>query len=160
MKCGGFLLSLPNKSDKEYGTSEPPPTLHYLRCGNPRYDDSHLGSTRNNLFLQTQRIQVQNEGRTQRQCPARHRQGSMVRKQNERTLILQSRIITLSLPTKSIFHILAPLAPFPQDWGLSLPRNIFPQIFSEIFSNQTKATFFWIFGAKNYGGRGHLSLRQ
>ena len=33
------------------------------------------------------------------------------------------------------------------------PRNISPQIFSEIFSNQTKATFFYFFGAKNYEGR-------
>ena len=89
VKCGGFFLSLPNKSDNEYGTSKPPSTLHYLRCRNPRYDDSHLGNTRNYLLLQTQRIQVSNEGRTQRQRPTRHRQGSMVRKQNERTLILQ-----------------------------------------------------------------------
>ena len=81
------FLSLPNKSN-EYGTSKSPTTLHYLRCRNPRYDDSHMGSTRNNLLLQTQRIQVPNEGRTQRQRPTRHQQGSMVRKQNERTLIL------------------------------------------------------------------------
>lgn len=174
MKCGGFLLSLPNKSDKEYGTSEPPSTLHYLRCRNPRYDDSHMGSTRNNLFLQTQRIQVPYESRTQRQRPTRHQQGSVVRKQNERTLILQYRIIPLFL--HPIFHILAPLAPFPQDWGLSFPPKHFPANFFRNFFTKAKATFFCIFGAKNYGflgrtffyffgaknyeGRGHLSLRK
>ena len=39
-------------------------TTQYLRCRNPRHDDSHLGNTRNHLFLQTQRIQVPNAGRT------------------------------------------------------------------------------------------------
>ena len=82
----------------------------------------------------------------------------MVRKQNERTILLHSRIIQLSLPIQS-FHILAPLAPFLQDWELSLsPETFSRKFFSEIFSNLAKATFFWIFGAKNYGGRGHLSL--
>lgn len=95
VKCGGFFY-LCIKSN-EYGTSKSPSTLHYLRCRNTRYDDSHLGNTRNYLFLQTQRFQVPYEGRTQRQRPARHRQGSMVRKQNERTLLLHSRIIPLSL---------------------------------------------------------------
>ena len=58
------FLSLHKTSDKEYGTSKPPTTLHYLRCRNTRHDDSHLGSTRNYLVLQTQRIQVPNEGRS------------------------------------------------------------------------------------------------
>lgn len=58
------FLSLPNKSDKEYGTSKSPTTLHYLRCRNTRYDDSYLGNTRNYLLLQTQRIQVPNESRS------------------------------------------------------------------------------------------------
>ena len=100
----------------------------------------------------------------------------MVRKQNERTLILQSRIIPLSLPTKSIFHILAPLAPFPQDWGLSLPPKHFPANFFRNFFQSDQGdfflyfwcenyvflgrTFFYFFGAKNYGGEGHLSLLQ
>ena len=57
----------------------------------------------------------------------------MVRKQNERTILLHSRIIQLSLPIQS-FHILAPLAPFLQDWGLSLShetfsRKFFPKFF-------------------------------
>ena len=38
------------------------------------------------------------------------------------------------------------------------PRNIFSQIFSEIFSQSDKATFCCIFGAKNYGGKGRFSL--
>ena len=29
-KCGGFFYLCTNKSDKEYGTSKPPTTLHYL----------------------------------------------------------------------------------------------------------------------------------
>ena len=78
----------------------------------------------------------------------------MVRKQNERTLLLQYRIIPLSLPTKTLFLILASRPLSTRLGAFSSPRNIFPQIFSEIFSNQTKATFFWIFGAKNYGGKG------
>ena len=87
VKCGGFFYLCTHKSN-EYGTSKSSTTLHYLRCRNSRYDDSHLGNTRNYLLLQTKRIQIPNESRTQRQRPARHRQGSMVRKQNERTLIL------------------------------------------------------------------------
>lgn len=55
------------------------------------------------------------------------------------------------MPTKSIFRILAPRPLSSRLGAFLLPRNIFPQIFSEIFSNQTKATFFCIFGAKNYG---------
>ena len=42
--------------------------------------------------------------------------------------------------------------------AFSFPRNIFPKIFSEIFFTKAKATFFWIFGAKNYGGRRLLAL--
>ena len=99
----------------------------------------------------------------------------MVRKQNERTLLLQYRIIPLSLPTNSILSYFSTPCPLSSRLGaFSFPRNIFPQIFSEIFSKQTKATFFCIFGAKNYvflgrtffcfygaknyGGKGHLSL--
>ena len=78
----------------------------------------------------------------------------MVRKQNERTLILQYRIIPLSLPAKSILSYFSTSPPFHKIGGFPFPRNIFPQIFSEIFSNQTKVTFFCIFGAKNYGGKG------
>ena len=70
------------------------------------------------------------------------------------------RRVFLSLPTKSIFHILAPLAPFPQDWGLSLPPKHFPANFFRNFFTKGRATFFCIFGAKNYGGERHLSLRQ
>ena len=98
----------------------------------------------------------------------------MVRKQNERTVLLQSRIIPLSLPTKSFFHILAPLAPFPQDWGLSFspkhfPTNFFRNFFTKgrltfccIFGAKNYVflgrTFFYFFGAKNYGGKGLFSL--
>lgn len=56
------------------------------------------------------------------------------------------------------FHILAPLAPFPQDWGLSFSPKHFPTNFFRNFFQSAKATFFCIFGAKNYGGRRHLSL--
>lgn len=58
-----FSIFAPIKSN-EYGTSKPPPTLHHLRCRNTRHDDSHLGNTRNYLLLQTQRLQVPNEGRS------------------------------------------------------------------------------------------------
>ena len=50
------------------------------------------------------------------------------------------------------------MPPFYKIGGFLLPRNIFPQIFSENFSNLAKATFFCIFGAKNYGGKRHLVL--
>ena len=126
------FLSLPNKSN-EYGTSKSPTTLHYLRCRNPRYDDSHLGNTRNYLLLQTQRFQVPNESRTQRQRPTRHRQGSMVRKQNERTILLQYRIIQLSLPTKTLFLILASRPLSTRLGAFSSPetfsRKFFPKFF-------------------------------
>ena len=83
----------------------------------------------------------------------------MVRKQNERTILLQYRIIPLSLPTNSILSYFSTPCPLSSRLGaFSFPRDIFPQIFSEIFSNLAKATFCWIFGAKNYGGRRHLSL--
>ena len=82
----------------------------------------------------------------------------MVRKQNERTILLQYRIIPLSLPTKTLFLILASRPLSTRLGAFSSPRNISPQIFSEIFSNQAKATFFCIFGAKNYGGRRLLAL--
>ena len=85
----------------------------------------------------------------------------MVRKQNERTLLLQYRIIPLSLPTNSILSYFSTPCPLSSRLGaFSFPRNIFPQIFSEIFYNQTKATFCCIFGAKNYGGRRLLPLRK
>ena len=65
----------------------------------------------------------------------------MVRKQNERTILLHYRIITLSLPTKTLFLILAP-CPLSTRLGAFLsPRNIFPQIFSEIFSNLPRRLF-------------------
>ena len=70
----------------------------------------------------------------------------MVRKQNERTLLLQYRIITLSLPTKTLFLILASRPLSTRLGAFSSPRNIFPQIFSEIFSTQGQADFllyFW-----------------
>ena len=56
------------------------------------------------------------------------------------------------------FYVLAPRPLSTRLGAFSFPRNIFPQIFSEIFSNLAKATFFCIFGAENYGGKGHLSL--
>ena len=62
---------------------------------------------------------------------------------------MQYRIIPLSLPIQS-FHILAPLAPFPQDWGLSLPPKHFLANFFRNFFQSAKATFCCIFGAKNY----------
>ena len=64
----------------------------------------------------------------------------MVRKQNEWTLLLQSRIIPLSL--HPIFHILAPLAPFPQDWGLSFsPETFSHKFFPKFFSTKAR----WLF---------------
>lgn len=65
----------------------------------------------------------------------------MVRKQNERTLLLHSRIIPLSLPTKTLLLILAPCPLSTRLGAFSFPRNIFPQIFSEIFSNLPR----WLF---------------
>ena len=65
----------------------------------------------------------------------------MVRKQHERTIISQSRIIPLSLPIQS-FHILAPLAPFLQDWGLSLSHETFShKFFPKFFSIRPR----WLF---------------
>ena len=149
MKCGGFFY-LCIKSDKEYGTSKPPSTLHYLRCRNPRYDDSYLGNKRNYLLLQTQRIQVPNESRSQRQRPARHRQGSMVRKQNERTILLQSRVIPLSL--RLIFHILAPRPLSTRLGAFLFPETFSHKFFPKFFPPKGRLTFFCIFGAENYEG--------
>ena len=52
----------------------------------------------------------------------------MVRKQNERTLLLQYRIIPLSLPTKTLFLILA-----PRPLSTRLGAFLFPETFSHKF---------------------------
>ena len=70
---------------------------------------------------------------------------------------MHSRIIQLSLPTKLIFHILAPLAPSPQDWGLSFsPETFSHKFFPKFFPPKGRLTFCCIFGAKNYVLLGEL----
>ena len=60
----------------------------------------------------------------------------MVRKQNERTLLLQYRIIQLSLPTNSTLSYFSVSPPFHKIGGFLLPRNIFPKKFPKNFLHQ------------------------
>ena len=165
------FLSLHKTSDKEYGTSQPPSTLQNLRCGNYWYDDTHLGNTRNYIVLQTQRLQIPNEGRTQRQCRTRHQKGSLVRKQTQRTtILLHFRIIILPLLTNIIISLVfEPRPQSQQGWGqLFFPKHSPEKNFRKFFYfnhspkvtslrisgaknyDSFQVTFFYIFGAKNY----------
>ena len=76
----------------------------------------------------------------------------MVRKQNERTLLLQYRIIPLSLPTKTLFLILASRPLSTRLGAFSSPETFSHKIFPKIFSNQTKANFFLLFWCEKLWG--------
>ena len=82
----------------------------------------------------------------------------MVRKQNERTLLLHSRIITLSLPTKTLFLILAPRPLSTRLGAFSSPETFFHKFFPKFFPIRPRRTFFYFYGAKKYGGRRLLPL--
>ena len=65
----------------------------------------------------------------------------MVRKQNERTLLLQYRIIQLSLPTKTLFLILAP-RPLSTRLGAFLsPETFSHKFFPKFFSPRPRRLF-------------------
>ena len=84
----------------------------------------------------------------------------MVRKQNERTLLLQYRIIPLSLPTKTLFLILASRPLSTRLGAFSSPETFSHKIFPKIFSNQTKANFFLLFWCEKLWGLKALAAPQ
>ncbi len=81
----------------------------------------------------------------------------MVRKQNERTLILQSPIIPLSLPTNFNLSYFSTSPPFHKIGGFPFPPETFShKFFPKFFLPKGRLTFCCIFGAKNYVLLGEL----
>ena len=83
----------------------------------------------------------------------------MVRKQNERTLILQYRIITLSLPTKTLFLILASRPLSTRLGAFSSPKH-FPANFFRNFFQSDQGDFFLYFWCEKLWGLKALGAPQ
>ena len=65
----------------------------------------------------------------------------MVRKQNERTILLQYRIITLSLPSKTLFLILAPRPLSTRLGASSSPETFSHKFFPKFFPIKPRQLF-------------------
>ena len=69
----------------------------------------------------------------------------MVRKQNERTILLQYRIIQLSLPTNSTLSYFSVSPPFYKIGGFLFPPKHFPTNFFRNFFQSDQGDFFLYF---------------
>ena len=83
----------------------------------------------------------------------------MVRKQNERTILLQYRIITLSLPTKTLFLILAS-RPLSTRLGAFFSPKHFPAKFFRNFFQSCQGDFFLYFWCEKLWGLKALGAPQ
>ena len=68
-----------------------------------------------------------------------------------------SRIIQLSLPTKTLFLILAPRPLSTRLGAFFYPETFSCKFFPKFFPPKGRRTFFYFYGAKNYGGKGLFS---
>ena len=78
----------------------------------------------------------------------------MVRKQNERTLLLQYRIITLSLPTKTLFLILASRPLSTRLGAFSSPETFSHKFFPKFFPIRPRRLFSVFLVRKIMGAKG------
>ena len=84
----------------------------------------------------------------------------MVRKQNERTLILQYRIIQLSLPTKTLFLILASRPLSTRLGAFSSPETFSRKFFPKFFSIRPRRLFSGFLVRKIMGAKGSCRSRN
>ena len=78
----------------------------------------------------------------------------MVRKQNERTILLQYRIITLSLPTKTLFLILASRPLSTRLGAFSSPETFSHKFFPKFFPIRPRRLFSTFLVRKIMGAKG------